>query len=272
MKTSVIIANGTFPCTTAPLQGPYTQVLKQAADIGFDAVQLTVNRPEEIAVPALRALTAQYGLYVSAIATGMGYTVDGLSLGAGNETCRQGAVERMKGHIDLAKALGGAMVIIGAIRGRYADADSPEHYHRQFDRSTRELVDYAEEQNIVVIFEANDHLETDAYITTRETAEYIRSYHSPFFRLQLDTMHMLYEKEEIYHGIVDNADILAQVDISGENRSCPGNHGYDYPQVIQALKDCGFQGTLAFEFRPTPPENAAKAGFDYIARLLADRA
>ena len=268
MKTSAIIAPGTFPCATAPLQGPYEQVLRQAADIGYDGVQLTVNRPEEVDVPALLALTAQYGLEVSAIATGMGYTVDGLSLGMGDEEKRRGAVERMKGHIDLAKKLGGAMVIIGAIRGRYADADSPQHYHSQFDRSIREVVDWAEQAGVVVIFEANDHLETDAYISTRETAEYIRRINSPCFRLQLDTMHMLYEGEEIYRPILDNADILAQMDISGEDRRCPAEGDYDYPQVIRALKEGDFRGWLAFEFRPAPPKDAARVAYDYITNLI----
>ena len=34
MKTSVIIADGTFPCATAPLQGPYETLFPMAAEIG----------------------------------------------------------------------------------------------------------------------------------------------------------------------------------------------------------------------------------------------
>lgn len=44
----------------------------------------------------------------------MGYTVDGLSLGHGDEKIRTAAVKRMCDHVDLAEKLGGAMVIIGA--------------------------------------------------------------------------------------------------------------------------------------------------------------
>lgn len=268
MKTSVIISDGTFPCSTAPLQGNYRELFPAAAQIGYDAVQLTVNRPEDVDVSLLRSLMQAHGLSVSALATGMGYTVDGLSLGSGSESNRQQAVERMKGHIDLAWELGGAMVIIGAIRGRSSDAESPEAFLRQLHRSVDEVVAYAESKKIVVILEANDHFETDAYITIQDTARYIRSLNSPYFRLHLDTMHMLYEHEEIHGQILDNADILVQVDISGDGRSCPGPEGYDYPAVIQALKEAGFQGYLAFEFQPAPPENAAQAGYQYIRSLL----
>lgn len=142
-------------------------------------------------------------------------------------------------HVDLAEKLGGAMVIIGAIRGRYADAPSEVIYYQQFHKSMEELIPYAEKKRIVIIFEANDHLETDAYISIKDTAEYIRECGSPCFRLQLDTMHMLYEHEECYQQVLDCADILAQVDISGRDRTCPADGEFPYDQVLKALKESG---------------------------------
>lgn len=269
MRASVIIADGTFPCTTAPLQGSLEDTLKKAAEIGYDAIQLTVNHPSEIEVNKIRQLKARYGLAVSALATGRGYQVDGLCLGSGDEENRRAAVQRMKGHIEVGGCLDGAAVIIGAIRGWTRDAGSPEKYHSQFDRSIEELVSYAEKQQIVLLFEANDHLETDAYITIRDTAEYIRRIQSPSLRLQLDTMHMLYENEEIYHQVRNCADILNQVDISEKDRGCPGKGSFDFPLLMRALKDAGFQGDLTFEFRPEPPAVAAKAGWEYIRSLMA---
>lgn len=269
MNLSAIIADGTFSCSTAPLQGDYDTVIRRAAEIGFDAVQLTVNRPQDINPALIHRLTAKYGLTVSAIATGMGYTVDGLSLGTGDEMIRRKAVERMRGHVDLASELGNAMVIIGAIRGRFADAPTPDIYFQQLHKSIREAVDYAEQKGVITILEASDHFETEAYITIRDTAAYIREVNSPSLRLQLDTMHMHYENEEIHDQIIACADITVQVDISGEDRLCPTECSYDYPAVISALKESSFHGTLAFEYRPTPPEDAAKAGYQYIHKLLS---
>lgn len=268
MKTSVIIADGTFPCATAPLQGPYEETIRMAAQIGYDAVQLTLNRPSEVDPSRILNLAAHYGVKVSALATGRGYTVDGLSLGCGEEGGRKRAVERMKAHVDLAKKLGGARVIIGAIRGWTKDAPSRAEYFDSFHRSIRELTDYAESRGIVLILEANDHLETDAYIRIRETADYIRSVNSPSLKLQLDTMHMLYEGEEIYHQILECKDLIYQVDISGEERSCPDGNRFDYPLLIQALKEIGYERYLAFEYRPEPPKKAAETGYEYIRSLI----
>lgn len=267
MKYSAVIADGTFHCNTAVLQGALKEVIKKAASIGYDAVQLTVNNPNDIDVNEILEETSNYNLKVSAIATGRMYTVDGLSLGSADEANRIACVIRMKEHIDLAAKLGGAMVIIGAVRGWSSDADSLDQYHNQFNKSIAEIVQYANEKKIVVILEANDHLETDIYITIKDTANYIRSFNSPYFKLQLDTMHMLYEDEEIYQQIVENRDIIAQVDISGENRTCPDGNKYDYPLVIKVLMDINYNGYLTFEYKPEPPVDAARVGFEYIKSL-----
>lgn len=268
MKTSVVIADGTFPCQTAPLQGAYETVFPAAAEIGYDEVQLTVNRPEEVDVAPIQKWTDKTGIRVSGLATGMGYTVDGLCLGAGSEPIREAAVERMMRHVDLAECLGGAMVIVGAIRGRFADAGGAQPFHRQFRRSTEELLRYAEKKKIAVLLEANDHLETDAYITVSETAQFVRGFESPFFKLQLDTMHLLYEHEDSVKAVLENRDILGQVDISGEGRRCPPDGTYDYPSLLKALSTAGFAGPLVFEYCAAQGENGAKAGYDYIQRLI----
>lgn len=179
MKASAIVADGTFSCMTAPLQGDYEKIFMKQRKLGMTRVQLTLNRPEEVDAERIFALAEKNRLKISAIATGMGYTVDGLSLGHGDEKIRTAAVKRMCDHVDLAEKLGGAMVIIGAIRGRYADAPSEVIYYQQFHKSMEELIPYAEKKRIVIIFEANDHLETDAYISIKDTAEYIRECGSP---------------------------------------------------------------------------------------------
>lgn len=268
MKTSVIIADGTFPCATAPLQGSYEETMRMAAQIGYDAVQLTLNRPSEVEPSEILKLAAHYGVKVSAIATGRGYTVDGLSLGCGGEEGRRQAVKRMKEHVDLAKKLGGARVIIGAIRGWTSDAPTKKDYYERLHKSIDELVAYAESKGIVVILEANDHFETDAYISIEETAGYIRGVNSPSLKLQLDTMHMKHEDEEIYHQILKYGDLIYQVDISGEDRSCPDGAEFDYPLLIQALEEIGYERYLAFEYRPEPPRNAAEEGYRYIRSLI----
>jgi len=268
MKTSVVVAGPSFQGTTAPLTGTYENVAAAAAAIGFDAIQLTVNRPLEVPVREVLQAVDKHGLAVSSIATGLGYTVDGLSLGNRDEANRLAAVQRMREHVDLAAQLGGARVIIGAIRGWARDSGAWNVFERQFRQSVAAILHHAEKRDIDIILEANDHLETDAYLSVKETAEGIASYGSPRFKLHLDSMHLLYERQDVEKELPRVAPMIAQVDISDEDRMAPDGKHFDFPLLMRVLKEINYQDYLVFEYRPSPPENAAKAGYDYIQTIL----
>lgn len=271
MKTSVVIADPNFLGNTAPLKGSYDIVMRAAAEIGFDAVQLTVNRPDEISPKQVFDTAQKFNLAISSIATGLAYSVDGLSLGSESEENRKAATVRMKQHIDLAQKIGNPRVIIGAIRGHAKNCSSREKYEKQFRKSVEELITYADPRQIDIIFEANDHLETDAYLTIKETAEFIKEYNSPHFLLQLDTMHMLYENQHPYQDVIPYADLIAQIDISDENRMAPDGKHFDFPLLMKTLQEINYKDYLVFEYRPHPPQNAAKMGFDYIKALMQNK-
>ena len=55
MKTSVVIADGTFSTNTAPLLGPIDEVVRKAAKIGYDAISATVDRPEAEYIRSFRS-------------------------------------------------------------------------------------------------------------------------------------------------------------------------------------------------------------------------
>ena len=95
MKTSAVWADGTFESNTAPLMGPLEDCARRAAELGYDALSLTVNRPGELDAAYVRRVLGEYGLTASGLATGRIYTVDGLGLGLADQERRQAAVDRM---------------------------------------------------------------------------------------------------------------------------------------------------------------------------------
>lgn len=266
MKTSVVVSNGTFPCSTAPLQGALPEVAQQASAIGFDALQLTASGPAELPIAGIQEAIRPFGLSVSGIATGRANTVDGLSLGAGEETRRLQTVRRTQELIQAASQLDHGAVVIGSLRGRFADAASPEEYHRQFAASIRQLLPAAEHDQVPLLLESFNHLDADAFYRVRETADFIRSFHSPWLRLQLDSSHLLCEGEDPLEAVREAGDLLGQVDLSGQNRQVPGPGPVDFPRLIRALQEADYQGYLVFEYRPE--EDGARRGFRYIQELL----
>ena len=266
MKTSVVIANGTFPTATAPLLGSVEAVFAQASELGYDAVSVTVNHPDDVDVEAILAAMGQYGVKVSGLATGRICGADGFSISSADEANRTEAVDRMLGHLEICKKVD-AKLIIGTVRGRVAVAGDRNTYEKQFRKSMTVILEKAEQLGVKVMLEAMSELDGDTYQTVAEAGECVRSFHSPALQLQIDTMHIAYNKEDFASDLRTYGDLLGQVDISDPERMVPGGKLFDFPALIEVLKEVGFEGYLLSEFRAAPPENAAKVGLDYIKSL-----
>ena len=269
MKTSVVWADGTFPCNTAPLVGPLEDCARRAAEMGYDAMALTVNRPEELEAERVNRIMKEYGLQVSGLATGRGYTVDGLGLAMADAQRRRAAVDRMLAHGELCARLGGAKLIIGSMRGWTRDAGGPEEYERLFRASLEELLEQAQRQGTQVTMESFSLADSDFGCSIAESARFIRSFHTSSFCLQLDTLHMHAAGEKDFaQEIVKVGDILGQMDISDMGRLAPDGEHIDFPALMAALKEIRYQDYLVLEFQANPPADAARVGLEYIRRLM----
>ena len=134
--------------------GPLEDCARRAAELGYDALSLTVNRPGELDAAYVRRVLGEYGLTASGLAAGRIYTVDGLGLGLADQERRQAAVDRMLSHAELCAQLGGAKLIVGAIRGWTRDAGGREAYEPLFRSSMESILARAEQLGIQVAFEA----------------------------------------------------------------------------------------------------------------------
>lgn len=263
MKTSVVVADGTFPTATAPLLGQVDTVFRQAAALGYDAVSITVNHPKDVNVDEILSAMKTYGVAVSGLATGRICGADGYSISSAEEENRLEAVERILGHIDICAKLN-AKLIIGTVRGRIQVAGNWNTYETQFRKSMYEILTHAESKCVKVMLEAMSELDGDTYQTMAQAGDCVRSFRSPALQLQIDTMHLAYNKEDFYQDILKYGDLLGQVDISNPDRTVPDGSKFDFPLLIQALKEVNFDGYLLSEFRAAPPENAAKVGLEYL--------
>ena len=267
-KTSVVTAPETAVNAPAPLKGSLEDTIGRASAIGFDAVQLTVNRPSEFDLKGAQAALKAFRMKVSSIATGGAYAIDHISLGHKDESRRRAAITRMREHMALAKELGGADVVIGLIRGTYADCDSREQYVGNYRTSLRECIGHAERQGIRIVHEAIGRCDSDVLKTIRENIVFINGFASPNFRLQIDTHHMGLEETDFHAAVLEAKGLVAQVDISDVERKCPDGTGFDFPRLIDALKRIDFQDHLVFEFKSTGDGIfEATAGLRYIRSL-----
>ncbi|MBA7667230.1 5-keto-L-gluconate epimerase [subsurface metagenome] len=95
--------------------GNIEEGIKNAAQLGFDAVELSLRDSDSLNKEKIISLLKENNLKVSTIATGQSYYKDGFSLCAKEAEKRRKVIQRLKGHIRFASQLG-AQVIIGGIR------------------------------------------------------------------------------------------------------------------------------------------------------------
>jgi sugar phosphate isomerase/epimerase len=265
---SVVVAPGTAVTAPAPLKGRISETVRNAAEIGYDAVQVTVHRPAEFNLIEARRALHEYQLTVTSIGTGAAYSVDGIGLGHGDVQKRLAAVERMKQHVHLAADLGGANVVIGIIRGRLIDSTDQQQFMIDYRRSIAACLDHAEREGITLVQEALSGTESDVLRSIEENVAFLEEFSSPHLRLHVDCHHMNSEEEDWALALRRAREWIAQVDISDVERSVPDGRHFDFPRLVSTLREIGYAGYLVFEYNSIGSGVAeARAGLEYIKSM-----
>jgi sugar phosphate isomerase/epimerase len=264
-RTSVVVAPGTAVTAPAPLKGPLSETIRNAAEIGYDAVQVTVNRPAEFDLREARKALHEYQLTVTSIATGAAYSVDGIGLGHRDVPKRSAAVERIKQHIQLAADLDGANVVIGLIRGRLTDSTDREQFMTDYRQSIAACVSYAEREGITLVHEALSGTESDVLRSINENLAFLDEFSSQHLRLHVDCHHMDREESDWPLALRRARGRVAQVDISDVDRGVPDGQHFDFPRLVSTLRQIDYEDYLVFEYNAVGSGvSEARAGLEYI--------
>lgn len=251
------------------LQGDWGEQIAKAKALGYHQVELHIRNPKSIDADSILHVLDQTAVQVPAIGTGQTYSVDHLSFSSLDMAIRQAAVQRIKEQIRLASFLK-AQVIMGSVRGSLPK-DEPEQktaYDVLVD-CIKDCLDEAERYGVDLSLEAINRYETNVWNSAAETAAFIQGLGSKRLGLHLDTFHMNIEEVSLEETIREHGRILSHIHLADSNRLAPGQGHIDFPQVIGALKDVGYRGSLGLEYLPLPePETAATQGLDHLQSIL----
>jgi sugar phosphate isomerase/epimerase len=252
------------------LRGDYAEQMRVASHVGFKAIELHLPDPNKINQDVIFYTLEHTGLRVSTIGTGQAYVDERLSFSNPSVEIRDKAVQRIKDQIDFAKKLE-AKVIIGTIKGVM-----PENLEERLRArnwaidALRECSLYAEDKGTILTLEAVNRYETNFLNTAAETAALIAEVGSPALRLHLDSFHMNIEETSITETIKTYGQLLTHVHLADSNRFPPGMGHMNFPAIITALKEVGYQGYLAIECLPQPSSlSAAQQAYEYLSPLVA---
>ncbi len=241
--------------------------IRQAARVGFTAVELHMKEAAAVDVSLLKETLRQSGVSVSTIGTGMAFGDDGLSLSSGDEAVRRQAVERVKGFIDAFSDLK-PKIIIGLLRGRVGEAPQRAGAESRMREALVECCRYAAAKSMGLVLECINRYEMDSLNRLEEVAGLIDRIGVDNLAAHVDTFHMNIEEEGIELALLRYRQYIGHVHFADNNRRYPGAGAIDFKSVLRCLEAVGYGGYIGLECLPWPDgETAARRALDYLRGL-----
>lgn len=253
----------------ALLTGTFEEKLAKAAALGADGVELMAVDPAVLDTAVIQAGLQQNGLEVAAVGSGGVAFAAGLTLLHADPAQAARAASRLRQLIDFAAAVGAPLVTIGSFRGRLASVGAGGR-----DRMIvllREGADYAAAQGVRLVIEPLNRYETDLVLNAAEGLALVNEAAHPALGLLLDTFHVNIEEAswtEPFRRLMA-AGRLWHVHLGDNNRLSPGQGLIDFPAIVAALRQAGYNGYLSAELLARPdPDTAARQTLAYMLPLL----
>lgn len=248
-------------------RGSYTDAFAYARDLGYKGLEIHLRDAAAADAGALAQASAATGVRVAAVATGLAKRVDGLSLIDDDKAGRRAAIERLKGHLDLAARFG-CTVIIGSMRANVPSPDRREECYAVLADSIKYLADYIADKNCTIVFEAINRYENNYLNNAAETADFIDRIGSDKVLMLLDTFHMNIEERDMCAPLRDYAKYLGHIHFADNTRWYPGQGQIKFEAIVRTLEEVGYDKWVSMEYLPLPDEaTAGRKGMEFLRGL-----
>jgi len=244
---------------------------------GYDAIEICPPKGRyglgvkmEDYLKTHRQLKADFGLEVSNINECWGEMWDPYSPNYKTLTEQKTAdlaVSETKSSIDFGAELGARSVTIAvAIHDQITKDNVAECTAIAVDALQR-MADYAKTKEILLVFEATNHLEMGKFVNTAANHKWmIELTGRDNIGIQLDWFHVNLEELNPYEAVMDAQPLLWHLHFRDSNSLTPGYGKTDFKAAMRALKKTGYEGYCTIESAPMIPDadTAAKDGIDYL--------
>lgn len=230
--------------------------MRQAAELGFDAVEIFAPAPEVLNDPSIGTLLSKYRLSLAAVGTGAGWVKHKLALTSPDAAVRAKARDFIR---DIVNAGGkfGAPAIIGSMQGRWADAIDKPTALKLLGESLVELGAAASKHGVPLIYEPLNRYETNLITTMADGVAYLQGLGTQNVKLLADLFHMNIEEVNVADGLRAGGAYIGHVHFVDSNRRAVGSGHTDFGPIMQALRDINYAGYLSAECFAYP--NSAEA-------------
>ncbi len=244
---------------------------RQAAELGFDAVEIFAPSAEVVDARLIRPLLTDHGLQLAAVGTGAGWVRHKLHLVHPDATIRTRAVDFIRSIID-AGAEFGAPAIIGSMQGRWENGVSADTARGWLMGAINELADHASRRGVTLLVEPLNRYETNMLNTLDAGQQFLAALAAENVRLLADLFHMNIEEEDVGAAIARGALAIGHLHFVDSNRRPAGCGHLDFEPIVKALVEGGYQGYASAEALPYPNSfDAARLTITAFRRYFGDR-
>jgi sugar phosphate isomerase/epimerase len=231
--------------------------IRQAAELGYDAIELFPPEPDALSPQVVKTLLAPHKLAVSAVGSGAGWVRHKLSLSNPDPAHREKARAYVRGMIDFAAELN-APVIVGSMQGRWGDDLSKEEALAHLTESLTILGEHAASRGQTLIYEPLNRYETNLLNTIADGLTFLKTLPNNV-KLLADLFHMNIEEADVAAAIRAGGNSIDHFHFADSNRRPAGLGHTDFAPIVAAVREIGFSGYFGAECLPYPtPADAAK--------------
>lgn len=243
---------------TSPLDdGALRELAPRIAGWGFDTIEMPVENPGDWAPDAARALLADLGLVASVVLV-MSPGRELVRADAGTVTSTQ---DYLRSCVDVATQVGAAVIAGPAYTsvGRTWRATEGERANdiAELRENLTPVLEYARQAGVTVAVEPLNRYETSMLNTVGQTLAALDGL--PACGVALDFYHQNIEEADIPAAIRSATGRIAHVQVCANDRGTPGRDHLDWPAMIAALDDAGYDGPLCIESFTAHNASIAKA-------------
>jgi sugar phosphate isomerase/epimerase len=236
--------------------GGLSDAAAQAADLGFDALEVFAPDAQSVNVPELLNLCERHGLRIAAFGTGAGMVKHGLSLTSADASQRREARRFVQQIIELGSHFN-APAIIGSMQGRWTTQVSRDQALGWLSEELTALGMIAAEHGMQLLFEPLNRYESNLLNTLAATREFLKTLSMPNVRILADLFHMNIEECNSAAALQECSDVIGHIHFADSNRRAVGMGQSDVASIAAAIVDSGYRGYLSAEILPLPNSTEA---------------
>jgi sugar phosphate isomerase/epimerase len=223
---------------------PLETTLRRIKQFGYESIEIS-GEPTQYDVADTRAKLKETGIRCWGAVT---LTLGERNLAAKDEGQRARSVDYVKSVVTMVSELDGEIVtVVPATVGKVVpDATEEEEWKWVVD-AVREVYDHSQKKGVKLAIEPLNRFET--YLFNRcAQALALADEVGPDCGVCLDAFHLNIEEADMFDAIRLAGKRLHDFHVADNNRFAAGLGHIDWPKVVEALKQAGYDGALTNEF------------------------